>query len=397
MRSWLGLVGLGVALMGGCSTSGVDGGAYVASGGAAGPGAAPGSGGVVGAGGGAALSGGASGSGSAAATGGSTASGGTVAASGGASGSGGAIEGSGTGGGVSATGGAPSNLPPKFIGNIVHKNNDIIPDFSDKWMQVSMEANSKWGFVQPNSASDWVWGPVEAAYGYAQEHGIIYKEHAFFWNYEQPSWVTSDNVAASAEVWIQTFCEKFPDTVLIDVVNEPTYHAPPYKDGLGGDGASGYDWIVNAFELADQYCPNAILLINDYNIIEWPDDHDNFVAILQAVLAAGAPIDAIGAQGHDVADAGVPAAKEFIDHFTETFGLPVYITEFDVDRADDQEQLDIMQEAITMFWEHPNVHGITYWGFQEGLMWAPSAYLVSSGGTERPAMTWLMDFVAAHR
>jgi endo-1,4-beta-xylanase len=32
---------------------------------------------------------------------------------------------------------------------------------------------------------------------------------------------------------------------------------------VGGDGATGYDWIVNAFKWAREFCPNAILLLND--------------------------------------------------------------------------------------------------------------------------------------
>ena len=56
-----------------------------------------------------------------------------------------------------------------------------------------------------------------------------------------------------------------------------------------------------------------------------------------------------------------------------------------------------MQEIITALWEHPNVHGITYWGFLQGSTWRPNAWLLSTNGTERPAMTWLLQFIAEHR
>jgi endo-1,4-beta-xylanase len=410
MRRAFEILGCSVlSLLAGCSESPPVGPGQLGTGGGNSTGGTSAAGGSSGLGGGA-LTGGSTGTGSATSIGGgTTASGGSTASpSGGTTPSAG---GTGTIGGAPATGSAPpvgetggsatggtsTAAGPKFIGNVVHKNDAIIPDFADKWMQVTMEANAKWGFVQPDSATGWVWGPVDDVYEYAKEHDILYKQHNFVWNFEQPSWVTNANVATAFEAWVKAFCERYPDVPMIDVVNEPLTHAPPYKDGLGGDGASGYDWAVKAFQVARKYCPNAILLINDYNIIEWPNDHARFVTLLEKMIAAGAPIDAIGAQGHDVDAAGVDQSMGNVDDFTERFHLPIYITEFDIGRADDQEQLAVMQEAIPAFWDHPNIYGITYWGFQQGKMWKANSHLVRSDGTARPALTWLLEFVAAHR
>jgi len=303
----------------------------------------------------------------------------------------------GSGGTATATTGETPGGIPKFIGNIAPKNQDVPADFADKWMQMSMEANSKWGFVQPSSPDEWVWEPVDEAYQYAKDNGIIFKQHNFFWNFEQPSWVTNDNVAMYAPIWVQKFCERYPDIPMIDVVNEPIFNAAPYRNGLGGAGASGYDWVIEAFTLAKTYCPKSILIINEFNIIEWEDDHNTFVEALHKIMDGGAPIDVIGAQGHDIYRAGTDVSKGYIDHLTEEFGLPIYVTELDIDLADDAEQLAKMQEIIPMLWDHPNVFGITYWGFLQGSTWRTNAWLVNSSGTVRPAMTWLQDFIAAHR
>lgn len=300
-------------------------------------------------------------------------------------------------GGASTSGGTTTGGANKFIGNIAPKNQDVPADFADKWMQMSMEANSKWGFVQPNGPDDWVWEPVDAAYQYAKDHGIVFKQHNFFWNFEQPSWVTSSNVAEYGPKWIQAFCERYPDVPMIDVVNEPIHNKAPYREGMGGDGASGYDWVVQAYKWARQYCPNSILIINEFNIIEWENDHNLFITALHSMLDAGAPIDAIGAQGHDVYKAGTDVAKTYLDALYAEFGLPIYVTELDIDLTDDQEQLAKMQEEITMLWDHPAVPGITYWGFLQGSTWRTNAWLVTTSGSERPAMTWLQEFIAAHR
>jgi len=287
----------------------------------------------------------------------------------------------------------------RFIGNTSPKNKDIPADFAKLWQEVSMDANSKWGFVQPNSADQWVWEPVDKVYQYAKDNNIIFKQHNFFWKVEQPSWVNDSNIMTVGPKWVEAFCKRYPDVPMIDVVNEPlvNHNPPPYTKGMGGTGSTGYDWVITAFKWARQYCPNAILIINEYNIIEWDDDHNAFVAMLTKLLAAGAEIDAIGAQGHDVYKIGAAKAKTYLDKLA-TFNLPIYITEFEVDQADDAKQKTYMEEAITMFWDYPSIKGITHWGYVKGMMWSmrPNGWLVDTSGKFRPAMTWLQDFMKAN-
>jgi len=284
----------------------------------------------------------------------------------------------------------------KFIGNTCPFGKPVPDGFADLWQQLSMDSDSKWGHVQPASASEWSWGPVDRAYQYAKAHGIPFKQHNFFCRNQQPAWVNERNVATVGPAWIEAFGKRYPDTALIDVVNEPLPdHNPPlYTKGMGGTGGTGYDWIVTAFAWARQYCPGAILLVNDYNIIEREEDCNWFVTMMQRLLATGAQIDAIGAQGHDVYKIGTAKAKVYLNRIA-SLGLPIYITEFEVDLEDDNEQLRCMQEAISMFYEHPAVKGITCWGYIEGMMWnqRPNGWLVDSHGKRRPAMDWLQDFI----
>ena len=52
-----------------------------------------------------------------------------------------------------------------------------------------------------------------------------------------------------------------------------------------------------------------------------------------------------------------------------------------------------MQDEITMFWNHPSVQGITYWGYVRGSTWRSNAWLVDTNGKDRPAMTWLQNLI----
>ena len=315
----------------------------------------------------------------------------------GAAGSGGS-GGSGGAGGMMAdagSGGAGSDAPPeKFCGNITTAGS-VPSDFIDYWNQITPENEGKWGSVE-RVRDQMSWSGLDAAYDYARTHGIPFKHHTFVWGSQQPDWIGGLSEAeqrGEVEEWIRLYCERYPDTDMIDVVNEPPPHTtPPYAQALGGAGASGYDWIVQSFQWARQYCPNSILILNDYNIIEWPGDHDNFIDIVNRVLAAGAPIDALGAQAHAAFDIPTATVRGYLDNLADT-GLPIYISEYDIDVADDAQQQRVMEEQFTMFWNHEAVAGVTLWGYVEGQTWLPNTGLMSSSGEQRPAMTWLMGYL----
>src|SRR5690606_26499860 len=121
---------------------------------------------------------------------------------------------------------------------------------------------------------------------------------------QQPSGNISET---HVRTWMREFCARYPETRLIDVVNEPPPHTTPaYADAIGGGTNGNWQWIVNAFNWARESGPNAILILNDYNNIEWADQNQHFIDSANVVKAAGAPIDAVGAQAHGLSD-GVSA------------------------------------------------------------------------------------------
>ena len=140
-------------------------------------------------------------------------------------------------------------------------------------------------------------------------------------------------------------------------------------------------------------CPNAILILNDYNTIEYQTDRNRIVDIVKKIRAAGAPVDAIGAQAHAAFNVPTNTVKINLDYITTQTGLPIYITEYDINVADDAKQKTIMQDEFTMFWSYGNVKGITLWGYIVGATWQTNTGLQQQDGGMRPAMTWLMDFL----
>lgn len=286
--------------------------------------------------------------------------------------------------------GGGGNAPERFVGNIT-TNGQVRSDFIDYWDQITPENEGKWGSVEPTRDS-MNWGALDRVYDYAQQHGIPFKQHTMVWGSQQPGWIASLPAAQQAEEveeWIRLFCQRYPNVAMIDVVNEPPPHTTPsYMNAIGGTGSTGYDWIIWAFQKTRQYCPNATLILNDYNVLRWSTD--NFVRIANAVKGSGY-VDALGAQAHGLETMSLSELRTNLNKLVGV-GLPVYVSEYDVNIASDSEQLRVMQEQFQLFWNTPQIQGITLWGYQHGSTWVPNSGLIRNGQF-RPAMTWLMDFL----
>jgi endo-1,4-beta-xylanase len=286
----------------------------------------------------------------------------------------------------------------KFLGNI--STSGPPSNFLNYWNQVTLENNGKWINVEPNR-DQMNWSSVTAAYTYCKQNGIPYKHHTFVWGNQYPSWMNNLSAAeqkAEVEELIKEFGQKFPETAFIDVVNEAREKAPSWKTALGGDGATGCDWIVWSFEMARKYCPKAKLLINEYYCEKGLDYVTKYLKIIN-VLKAKNLIDGIGIQTHDgETKEGYKTGvfKQCLDSLA-TAGLPLYSTEFDM-AGNDEEQLNFYKNIFPIIWEHPAIKGVTLWGWTSS--WLPARLgdgRLMVNGQERPALKWLREYVAEHK
>jgi endo-1,4-beta-xylanase len=296
--------------------------------------------------------------------------------------------------GAATTETTPRPTLKKFVGNTPTEH-EPRSDFLEYWDQLSTENEGKWGAVA-SQYMQYDWSRLDPLYAFTRQNHIPFHEVALLWQGSEPApYLGSgkDAQRAAVEDWIRSFCTRYPDTELIDVVYEPPPHtAPTYRDAIGGAGTSGYDWIVQAFVWARKYCPKSILLMTDYNNIESQLENQNFIDIVTQIMAAGAPIDAIGAEGHDAYKLPTSTVQRYVDKLAAT-GLPIYITEYDIVLSDDAEQEAVMKEQFPLFWTDDRIKGITLWGYVEGSTWRTGSGLVSADGTPRPAMTWLMSYL----
>lgn len=279
-------------------------------------------------------------------------------------------------------------------------------NFRAYWNQVTPENAAKWGSVEA-TRDTMVWTELDAAYALAKTNGFSFKFHTLIWGNQQPAWIESLPIIEQREEieeWFAAVAARYPDIDQIDVVNEPL-HDPPnspgngggnYLEALGGAGVTGWDWVITSFQLARQYFPNAKLHLNDFSIVNSTTDTLRFLEIVE-LLQAGGWIDGIGEQAHAFSTRGsMDTVMDNLD-VLGTAGLPIYITELDIDGPTDEIQLADYQRIFPTFWEHPAVRGITLWGYRPG-HWrtAQGAYIVLANGAERPAMLWLQNYVHDH-
>jgi endo-1,4-beta-xylanase len=318
----------------------------------------------------------------------------------------------------------------KFLGS-AHSPGTASLNFAAYWNQVTPENGGKWGTAQPQSPFGLAdqgypvlpnpafnFALAHQAYDLARANGYTFKWHNLFWGNQQPGWIESLPVAKQEEairIWLAAIAREFPDLEQIDVVNEPL-HDPPrgpgngnYIEALGGDNGlygTGWDWIIRAFELAREYFPNAKLMLNDFSITNDGNATTRYLEIIELLKARGL-IDLVGIQGHAFEYNYNNLAGSAATHTANlarlaAAGLPIYVTEFDIDGIDptwglqdDAAQLARYQALFPVFWEDEHVKGVTLWGYVRGAHWRTNQgdWLMYPNGAERPALQWLVRYV----
>lgn len=267
----------------------------------------------------------------------------------------------------------------KFLGNVVRSN--VPESFSTYWNQITPENSGKWGSVE-GTRDTMNWNELDVAYNYAVNNSIPFKQHTLVWGAQEPAWVSSLSSAEQAtevEEWMRLYAERYPATDFIDVVNEPLHVIPSYVDAIGGSGQTGWDWVIWAFEKARVYNPNAKLLLNDYGILGNSKATSDYLVIINLLKDRGL-IDGIGVQAHGLEYARLNNVQSSLDKLAET-GIPIYVSELELEHADDNTQLGMYQDIFPLLYEHPGVHGVTLWGYLAGEMWKADAYLLGSVNT----------------
>lgn len=308
----------------------------------------------------------------------------------------------------------------KFVGNIT-TNGQVRSDFTSLWNQITAENECKWASIQGNRGS-YNWSGCDAAYNWAKNNGGHFKFHALVWGSQYPNWLnglSADETKKAITEWFDAVKNHYPDLEMIDVVNEAIKSGGSYHSGygngnniiaaLGGDNGN-YEFVVTAFKMARERWPDAILIYNDYNTVQWQKNEG--IDLINKIKKGGAPVDAYGLQAHDMQVSGgqqggqggggsclnINTLKSAIEEIWNKTQMPMFISEYDIASNDDNDQKNCYEQQISYFMENEHIAGITLWGYIYGSTWTSGGNSgIIRNGQDRPAMTWLKEYLASNK
>gem|GEM_PF-333961 len=189
----------------------------------------------------------------------------------------------------------------------------------------------------------WNWTAADALVNFCEANHIQVVGHTLVWHAQTGSWFFREENGAPAsrqqalarlKQHIQTVAGRYKGKVKgWDVVNEAiSDFGPGTTENLRSTPwlrAVGPDYITYAFKYAHEADPRAELYYNDYNI-ERGAKHQSSLLLLKRLLKEGAPLTAVGIQGHwSLSNLPYKELEKAIDDY-KALGLKVNITELDV-------------------------------------------------------------------
>ena len=308
----------------------------------------------------------------------------------------------------------------KFVGNIT-TNGQVRSDFTSLWNQITAENECKWASIE-GTRGRYNWSGCDAAYNWAKQNGGHFKFHALVWGSQYPNWLnglSANDTKTAITNWMDAVKQHYPDLEMIDVVNEAIKSGGSYHSGygnnnniiaaLGGDNGN-YEFVVTAFKMARERWPDAILIYNDYNTVQWQKNEG--IDLINKLKKAGAPVDAYGLQAHDMQVSGgqqggqggggsclnINTLKSAIEEIWNKTQMPMFISEYDIASNDDNDQKNCYSQQISYFMENEHIAGITLWGYIYGSTWTSGGNSgIIRNGQDRPAMTWLKEYLKSNK
>jgi endo-1,4-beta-xylanase len=331
----------------------------------------------------------------------------------------------------------------------------------EQFNQVVAENDMKWLLIHPRAGAEgYDFGPADAFVNFGLSNNMYLVGHTLVWHAQTPNWVfagtnpppaisnaapnsvtgtkvVGTNAAgrgrfgggfggsgrvftgprASREELLQRMHEHVHTVVgrykgkvkVWDVVNE----------AIADNGTNvlrsslwleiiGPDFIAKAFEYAHEADPDAILRYNDYGL-EDPAKRKKLIALIQSLQQQKVPVMAIGSQAHLNLSAGFGAMDEALRDL-ETLGLPIHITELDVNGAQggqrsssadisindattqgglvndaDRKLAEAYAGLFRAFLKHDkSVEMVTFWGANDANSWRANGKPLLFDGNNQP-------------
>lgn len=270
----------------------------------------------------------------------------------------------------------------KYQQFIVDHFNGLVSEDSMKWYSIEKERGI-YSFRR---------GDLTVAF--AQKHDMPLRGHALFWcktkYVHRANWVeqlTTPELAEAIDLYIRTTVSRYAGKVFCWDVNNEMLDGQYFKERLGDEIRP------HMFKEARKWDPQALLFVNEYDILGNDQKLERFITLIKDLQAAGAPVTGIGIQEHaaeriapenpatqpDVPDDAAERQNRFplhpadihrrLDRLAE-LKLPIHITEVSFKTKDDDRRARALDQFFRTIYAHPKVDALLLWGF-----WSRSHFL----------------------
>ncbi len=269
---------------------------------------------------------------------------------------------------------------------------------------VTPENEMKWDATEPQPGQ-FDFGGGDAVARFAAGHGMRVKGHALVWHNQLPAWAEAltDPAAVRAAMGrhVSTVASHYRGQVAAwDVVNEAIDDAPSH--GIRDDvfhRAMGDGYIAEAFRIAHEADPGALLFYNDYGIEGLDGKADAMYALVKRLVEAGVPIAGVGLQTHiGVNDGASTSDIKANMRRIGALGLLVNVSELDVSvcavrggpAAKLAAQRTRMHDVMAACMAEPQCPSVTLWGVADRDSWL-NTFAPCAGGDEGSPWPLLFD------
>ncbi|MBN1490056.1 MAG: endo-1,4-beta-xylanase [Phycisphaerae bacterium] len=280
---------------------------------------------------------------------------------------------------------------------------------------VTAENVMKWWRVHPEP-DRWEFGPADQLVAFAAEHDMKVKGHTLIWHQALPEYInaemSADALRSALHNHIRTLVGHYKGKVYAwDVINE----AVDDKEGLRKTlflEKLGEGYLAEAFRVAHEADPDALLIYNDYGAEGLNAKSDRVYALVSRLVADGVPIHGVGLQMHIKAHSH-PAIEDIVANVRRlvALGLHVNISEMDVRikevpgdvAARLAVQRKVYHDVIAACVKEPGFIGVTFWGFTDAHSWVDKFFgeddplLFDEQYRPKPAYAGVRDALSAAR
>jgi len=232
----------------------------------------------------------------------------------------------------------------------------------------------KWHNCEPTATGGFNYSTAEGIHRICADNDIVMRGHCIFWATDGnvQEWVKQldgESLRKVVERRARDVTSRFKGQIEEFDLNNEMIFGSFYRSRLG-EGI-----VKDMGEWAKQGNPRAVLYLNEQGSLAGGGRNaDKYVALIKKMVADGVPIGGIGCQGHFAEMFDPEKVQHTLDRLGQ-FGLPIKITEYDFDTADEQLKEKHLRQFYEICFAHPAVEGILMWGFWEGAHWRPRAAL----------------------